>query len=393
MYAIIRAEKTKKSGIAGKNSHNLRLRETKNADPERKKLNQILVGTGDLKVDLKNKISETDAVIRNKETVLCTELLLTASPEFFEKNTPQQNSNWIDTQIDFLKKEFGENCINAVLHLDETTPHIHAFITPIVKNEKTNKLEFNNKAYFGLNGYKPLQDKYFEYNKTLGLNRGLEKNKTESSHKDIKEFYGDINTTKKELAKYDKTVKIEEFKPEVKKGFFRSTEKSIQASDVNEHTNRAVKRFRKRYKSLKAGYEKKQKEVSELKAKISNIEKNHLSGFEKEIEHRFEEKISRLEDRNSELKRQVKAKDMLIQQNQSALKSKNDHIDDLKKTNELYVNTTQLMIKHNSEAFKELYADSKKKQDELDKAAEKAAQEELQAKSHSNANKLTFKPK
>ena len=47
--------------------------------------------------------------------------------------------------MEYLQSEYGENAINAVLHLDEQTPHIHAFITPIENKNGIYKL--NNKSY------------------------------------------------------------------------------------------------------------------------------------------------------------------------------------------------------------------------------------------------------
>ena len=39
---------------------------------------------------------------------------------------------WIDSTIDWFRKEFGsENVVSAVLHMDETTPHLHVTVVPI----------------------------------------------------------------------------------------------------------------------------------------------------------------------------------------------------------------------------------------------------------------------
>jgi len=36
-----------------------------------------------------------------------------------------------------LQEEFGkDNVVSAVLHMDETTPHIHATIVPIVQGQR-----------------------------------------------------------------------------------------------------------------------------------------------------------------------------------------------------------------------------------------------------------------
>ena len=86
-YAILRVEKTKNTSIAGKNSHNMRLRKTHNADPNLKSQNRILIGSGDLRTDINARFQATNVKARNSTSVICNELVLTASPEFFA-NTP-----------------------------------------------------------------------------------------------------------------------------------------------------------------------------------------------------------------------------------------------------------------------------------------------------------------
>ena len=44
-YAILRLEKTKNTSLAGKNSHNMRLRKTHTADPNLQSQNRILIGS------------------------------------------------------------------------------------------------------------------------------------------------------------------------------------------------------------------------------------------------------------------------------------------------------------------------------------------------------------
>ena len=44
---------------------------------------------------------------------------------------------WCNDSMQWLYKTFGkENTVSAVLHMDETTPHIHATIVPIVTGER-----------------------------------------------------------------------------------------------------------------------------------------------------------------------------------------------------------------------------------------------------------------
>ena len=47
---------------------------------------------------------------------------------------------WCQDNMNYLKKTFGEeNLVAATLHLDETTPHIHASVIPIVRGERRKK--------------------------------------------------------------------------------------------------------------------------------------------------------------------------------------------------------------------------------------------------------------
>ena len=55
------------------------------------------------------------------------EFVLTASPEFFTDD--KKKAEWASHQIDFIRKEWGDNCKLAVIHKDESTDHIHVIIS------------------------------------------------------------------------------------------------------------------------------------------------------------------------------------------------------------------------------------------------------------------------
>ncbi|MBM9453825.1 plasmid recombination protein, partial [Klebsiella pneumoniae] len=220
-YAILRVEKTKNTSIAGKNSHNMRLRKTHNADPNLKSQNRILIGSGDLRTDLNARFQATNVKARNSTSVVCNELILTASPEFFENN--KKLEDWVKVQMEYLQNEFGENAINAVLHLDEQTPHIHAFITGI--EYKNGEYKLNNKSY--MKKYETMQDIYFKYNKPLGLIRGVKKEISNAKYKEVKEFYSDIKNIKNQTEleiENNKIEKIRVIETEEKKKIFRDPE-------------------------------------------------------------------------------------------------------------------------------------------------------------------------
>ncbi len=117
-----------------------------------------------------------------KNAVLAIQGVMTYSPEA---------SDYIND------KEFAQNCYNFLcdtygrdnvylcqLHRHEKTEHIHFVVMPIVENR------LNARALQGGNKYvmRDLQDKFYEYVKSLGLERGIHKELTEARHTTQREY-------------------------------------------------------------------------------------------------------------------------------------------------------------------------------------------------------------
>lgn len=188
-YAILRTSKLKTWGnISGSAAHTYRHKGmAPNADPLRMGKNKVLVGRpGQAVDDIRNRISAITDKPR-KNGVLCIEHLLTASPEFFEKLTSKQVDAWARKNLQFLANTYGkENVAHAVLHLDESTPHIVAYVVP----EKEGKL--NCRAYLGgREKLTKLQTAYADDMRSMGLQRGLEGSK--ARHRTIKNFYAGLD--------------------------------------------------------------------------------------------------------------------------------------------------------------------------------------------------------
>ena len=127
LYAIYREEKrTNLSQVSRSNKHNLRQQPTPNADPSLPGPS-ILFGPANLSVALKAKMP---AKVR-KNAVIAVEAVITASPEFFAHATPGAFDEWVNLSIDWMKQRLGDNLIQVVLHMDELTPHLHAYWIPL----------------------------------------------------------------------------------------------------------------------------------------------------------------------------------------------------------------------------------------------------------------------
>jgi hypothetical protein len=199
-FAILRIKKMNTMGsIGGKDSHELRQRETLNADPEREQLNRQVIGTVAAD-DVKERLGNTGVPIR-KDSVLAIDVFATASPEFFKENHPDdiRCKLFQDGLIQFLHKEFGkDNVVSLRAHHDETSPHWHATVVPIrektikvgrqVKTERTeNRLCAKDWLGGDRHTLSKLQTRFADSMKHLGLERGIQG--SQAKHVEVKQFY------------------------------------------------------------------------------------------------------------------------------------------------------------------------------------------------------------
>ncbi|MBE8989565.1 MobV family relaxase [Nostoc sp. LEGE 12450] len=200
---ILRIEKLKTFGnVAGSDDHVTRNRETPNADPTKE--NVPLIGGEDdraLEEIVKEKISTLKHRPRH-DAVLCTEMFLSASPEYFRPVDPSLSGQWSDSLMqqwaiasrDWLAQNYGSKCVRAELHLDESTPHIHAYIVPL--NEKTGRVShdemFGGRGGQGRIKLSKLQDSYAAALAPLGIERGVKGSK--ATHTKVKEYYQAVNS-------------------------------------------------------------------------------------------------------------------------------------------------------------------------------------------------------
>ncbi len=143
-HAIARIAKLNAGNINSSGIHTRREKKTPNANPEVDNIR--LIGEGD-----RQRLSETvlqrigEQTIR-QNAVLCVEMLLTASPEYFRPNEPERAGfyeperleDWQQAVRKWLDDEYGDRIVRAELHLDESTPHIHAYLVPLDERGKLN---------------------------------------------------------------------------------------------------------------------------------------------------------------------------------------------------------------------------------------------------------------
>lgn len=202
--AIMRVGKLKSLGsVGGSEKHTARLQDTPNADPYKENI-RLMGEDSDPSLEeiVLSKIADHTKHKPRKDAVLCSEIFLSASPEFFRPHDPSRAGEWDEELMwnfannskKWLQENFGDKCVRAELHLDEATPHIHAYIVPI--NDKTKQL--SHKEMFGGDGRQAsiklskFQDSYAQALAPLGIERGVKGSK--ATHTKVKEYYQAVNS-------------------------------------------------------------------------------------------------------------------------------------------------------------------------------------------------------
>ena len=95
-------------------------------------------------------------------TVRAVEVILGASPEFFEGKSDADILEWSQTQVEWARKYYkGKgNVLGIALHQDEKTPHVHLLIEPLThKVDKTTGINLPIWDAKGLHGNKSEMNK------------------------------------------------------------------------------------------------------------------------------------------------------------------------------------------------------------------------------------------
>lgn len=142
-YFTLDFKKAKGASDARMSDHIERRMIASNVDPTRTHLNRELA-------QLPEGVTERDEAIAHRiksagikrkitpDQVRAIRVMLSGTHEAMMKiQQDGRIDEWCDDSMQWLHKTFGkENTVSAVLHMDETTPHIHATIVPIVMGER-----------------------------------------------------------------------------------------------------------------------------------------------------------------------------------------------------------------------------------------------------------------
>ena len=315
-YAVLHMEKTSASD-SGMSAHIERTITPKNADPNRTHLNWEMVSFPD------GVANRTEAIQHRLETaglqrkigsnqVRAVRILLTGSPDDMKRiEQAGKLDDWCRDNLDWLKKTYGaENIVSAVLHLDETTPHIHATMIPIVTGERrkakaeqtTGKKKYRKKStdtarlcaddVMSRVRLKEYQNTYVEQMAKYGLQRGIDG--SEAKHVTTSQYYRDLLTQSESMQenitrlleqKEQAEQELSSVKADIKKEKLKNSAADVGATLLDGvgslFGSSKTKQQQQQIEALETENRNLSNDIKKLSTKIKTMETEHKTAIDK----------------------------------------------------------------------------------------------------------------
>lgn len=175
-YAVVHMMKIKSGAVGGIQSHNNREHEPKtnpDVDMSRSEDNYDLIPCDNYKRSIKEKLSnlvESSRAIRKDAVVVCN-FIVTSDNETMDALGADRQREFFQDSVKWFSNRYGaDRVLNATVHMDETTPHLHIGVMPITQDGR-----LSAKAIFTKTEMKAIQTEFArDVGEKYGLERGVE---------------------------------------------------------------------------------------------------------------------------------------------------------------------------------------------------------------------------
>lgn len=312
MFCIMRTEKRKRTDITGIQKENTRTATEYNnkVSPGMDIFNVVLKESNNWLQDINNEIKAAGAKTRSN-SVLALDTIYTASPDFFQGKTNQQNDDFFKDCLQFHQEHFG-HIISAVIHYDETTPHLHVVSVPLTKDGRLSARDvIGNKSKMS-----KTQDSFFEQvGRGYGLERGIhmdgqeKKQHISAQEHELREIKQEIAREKEHLeaiehseesariraqkcrqtaAELQKQVEVlQEERSKQHKSLLQLTEAANNKQKEVKHLNYTLQEKRDEFETITADIKQASKDLEEISGYLSRAEQNRTQ----EIANRWENEL------------------------------------------------------------------------------------------------------
>lgn len=280
MFCVMNIQKRKKNDITGIQKEATRTATDYNnrVQPDMNFLNVNLIQSNNWMQDIQTEIDRAGAKTRSN-SVIALDAIYTASGDFFKDKSTEECNRYFKDCLQFHQKKFG-HVISAIVHYDETTPHLHILSVPLTQDGRLSAREIiGNRTKMS-----QMQTAFYEQvGRDYGLERGIHMDGQEKKeHISAQEH--ELREIKQEIAKGQEELEaIEHSKESARK---RAQTARQTATELQKQVEQLQEERVKQHNSLKmlsASKTDRQKELRGINSAIRQKQRE-LEAIKEDVE-------------------------------------------------------------------------------------------------------------
>lgn len=300
MFCVMNIQKRKRNDISGIQKEATRTATDYNnqVKPGMNIFNVNLIQSNNWMQDIQAEIDRAGAKTRSN-SVIALDAIYTASGDFFKGKSSEEKNQFFRDCLEFHQRKFG-HVISAVIHYDETTPHMHILSVPLTQDGRLSAREIvGNRTNLSR-----MQTEFFEQvGKEYGLARGIHMDGQEkrqhisAQEHELREIKQKIARGKEELEAIEHSKESARTRAQTARQTATELQKEVeqlQAERVEQYNSLKMMSASKmdRRKELRAlddtlqekkdEFEAIRKDVETVKAFLSEAQQNRLAEIDRE---------------------------------------------------------------------------------------------------------------
>lgn len=293
MFCVMNIQKRKRTDISGIQKEATRTATEYNnrVQPGMNIFNVNLIQSNNWMQDIQAEIDRAGAKTRSN-SVVALDAIYTASGEFFKGKSNEENDQFFRDCLQFHQRKFG-HVISAVIHYDETTPHLHILSVPLTHDGRLSAREIvGNRTNLSR-----MQTEFFEQiGRGYGLERGVQMDGQEKKKRITAQEWQLRQVEKEKSRELEELEAIKHSKTTARERATRAKEQAKQQQAENSRLRTVEGQIRDRMEQeqtiaeqLTELNQKARQELNQIKEKLE-VYKPYLSKVEeRELEQRERE--------------------------------------------------------------------------------------------------------
>lgn len=292
MFCVMNIQKRKRTDISGIQKEATRTATEYNnrVQPGMDIFNVNLIQSNNWMQDIQAEIDQAGAKTRSN-SVVALDAIYTASGDFFKDNSTEECNQFFRDCLQFHQRRFG-HVVSALIHYDETTPHLHILSVPLTQDGRLSAREIvGNRANLSR-----MQTEFFEQVGTeYGLERGVQMDGQEKKRRITAQEHKLREITAEKQKQLEELGAIKHSKQSARERATRATEQAKQQQEENSRLKTIEGQIRDRMEQEQATAEQLTELNQKARQELEDI-KNQLEVYKPYLTRAEQRELEELEE-------------------------------------------------------------------------------------------------